>query len=190
MAVSSGPGGDPETVVSSRSSSPTRIKTTKAMIAEVSGTVALMLAGGVEGIVTTGVAVVADGRGLGEALADGVGRGVGVAEVTVGVGLGSPGEVAPVGSGDGGSVGGTLGLSGVVGSGGGEPGEVVPEADGEAPRADGRDSACPRPPRSHRRAHPAPTSSAISVSATVRISRRSTTIRLQSMSGISSRASA
>ena len=57
VTVSSGLGGDPETVVSSRSSSPTRIKTTKAMIAEVSGTVALMLAGGVEGIVTTGAAL-------------------------------------------------------------------------------------------------------------------------------------
>jgi hypothetical protein len=108
VVVSSASGGDPETVVSSRSSNPTRIKTTKAMIAEVRGTVALRLAGGVDGIVTTGVAVVGDGRGSGVALADGVGRGVGASAVTVGVGVVLAGEVAAVGSGEDGSVGGSL----------------------------------------------------------------------------------
>ena len=185
VTVSSGLGGDPETVVSSRSSSPTRIKTTKAMIAEVSGTVALMLAGGVEGIVTTGVAV-ADGRGLGEAVGDGVGRVVvGADEVSGGVGLASPDEVARVGSGDGGSVGRTLGLSGVVGSEVGDPGEVVPDAAGEAAGLAGLGVSAAAPV--------APTSAPAdirAIRAMVSISRRSTTIRLQSMSGTSSRASA
>jgi len=156
------------------------------MIAEVSGTVALMLAGGVEGIVTTGVAVVADGRGSGEAVGDGVGRVVvGADEVSAGVGLGSPDEVARVGSGDGGSVGRTLGLFGVVGSEVGDPGEVVPDAAGEPPGLAGLGVSAAAPV--------APTSAPANIRAMraiVSISRRSTTIRLQSMSGTSSRASA
>ncbi|GAA3714566.1 hypothetical protein GCM10022204_37150 [Microlunatus aurantiacus] len=100
------------------------------MIAEVSGTLALRLAGGVDGIITTGVVDAVGVRRVGDGV--GVGRGVGAAELTVGSGVGVTDRVGPVGSGDEGAVAVTPGLAGGVASGVGEGGGGV-VALGDAP---------------------------------------------------------